>query len=149
MNQRDGVFTAVKTVVGEVNGKVELTKSQKDAVHAAVIIAFLSGAIEYKGGTPDEGALKKYVPGLVNNWMRKDTRLNGGAKYTTKNPGIRAGSGDAQLKAMRQLLAQTTDTDAKAEIESAIEVRVAELKPAAKALNVEALPENLRKFVAA
>ena len=86
------------------------------------------------------------MPGLVNNWLRKDGRLNGGVKYTAKNPGSRSGSGDEAIRAMKTLLSVTTDASAKLEIQAAIEARQAELKPKVE-VNVAALPESLRHLV--
>jgi hypothetical protein len=146
MNQREGVFAAVSEVVGEVTGKVELTDPQKDQVYAILTRMFQANEIEYKGGCPDSTKLKKYIPGLVNNWLRKDPALNGNTKYVAKKPGSRAGSGDEQLKAMRGLLAMTTDPEARKQIEAEITARVAELKPKV-IVNIEALPPALRKFV--
>lgn len=146
MNQREGVYEAVSAVVGEINGKVELSDAQKKEVHNLVFAWFKAGEIEYKGGCPSDEQLKKYIPGLVNNWMRKDPNLNGGEKYVTKKPGSRAGSGDEQLKAMKALHSITTDPEAKEQIMQAIIARQEELKPV-KVINVAALPPELRKFV--
>lgn len=148
MNQRDGVYSAVVKVVGEVDGAIALTKDQKEQVYALISAGFKSGSIEFKGGCPDDAKLAKYIPGLVNNWVRKDTRLNGDVKYTAKRPGSRAGSGDESLKAMKALLAMTPDEDAKRTIQAAITQRQAELKPKAT-INTDALPPALRKFVTA
>lgn len=146
MNQREGVFMAVETVVGEVTGKVELNDAQKDQVYAILAQAFKNGDIDYKGGCPDDVKLKKYIPGLVNNWLRKDPALNGNTKYVAKNPGSRAGSGDESLKNMKVLLSMTTDPEHRAAITAEIEARQAELKPKL-IVNIEALPPALRKFV--
>lgn len=146
-NQKEGVFAAVVKVLGEVNGAVTLTDAQKKAVCAELFAQFRLGTIEFKGGAPDDAKLTKYIPGLLNNWVRKDTRLNGGSKYETKKPGSRTGSGDASLKAMRMLRAATTDASALADIDAEIAKRQSELKPAV-AVNVEALPPILRKYVA-
>lgn len=148
MNQKEGVFGAVIAVVGEVNGAISLSTDQKNAVHATVFAGIKAGEISYKGTVPDDKALMKYVGGLVNNWTRKDTRLNGGGKYQTKSPGIRSGSGDAGLKAMRQLLATQTDPAARTQIQSAIDQRIAELKPKVE-MNLAALPPELRHFASA
>jgi hypothetical protein len=141
-NQRDAVYNAVVAVIGEVNGKVDLSKTQKAEVHSRLFSEFKAGNVEHSN-LPDDEKLTKYIPGLVNNWVRKDPRLNGGTKYTAKNPGIRAGSGDESIKVMKQLLAMTPDASAKAEIQAAIDARVRELKPK-KVLNIEALPVSLR-----
>lgn len=145
IKQGEAVFQAVCATLGEISGKVTLTKEQSKEVANRVIAMFLSGqTVHSKGATPEQ--LAKYVPGLVNNWVRKDPRLNGNTKYVTKNPGSRAGSGDASMKAMKQLLAATTDEKARQEIEKEIAARASELKPKA-AINVDALPEALRHLV--
>lgn len=147
MTQREAVYKVVTDVVGEVRPgeAVKLDSAQKKEVHETLIAMFLNGEVDFRG-TVDEITIRKYVPGLVNNWLRKDTRLNGGEKYVPKNPGSRAGSGDEALKAMRALLASTQDPEARREIEMAIEERKAELKPKQE-INVDALPEHLRRFV--
>lgn len=144
MTQGEAVFQAVSAVV-DVNGAVELSEAQKREVHAIVLDYFLTGQTSHSRN-PGKDELKKYIPGLVNNWIRKDPRLNGGRKYETKNPGSRTGSGDEPLKAMKALLASTDDPEAKAEILRAIENRKAELTPK-KVINVAALPPELVKFV--
>lgn len=148
--QKDAVFAAVSQVRGstEFNGPVELTREERSAVQASLVTGFQSGEITYQGDPTDSTKLASYVSGLVSNWLRKDKRLNGNVSYVAKNPGTRTGSGDESLKAMRTLLAATTDVDAKAEIQLEIDKRVSELKPK-KTINVEALPESLRHLAVA
>ncbi len=147
ITQGEAVFQAVVQVVGTLDGgmKYELTKTQLEQVHEQVVGMFLTGVTAHSKSS-DEVTIRKYVPGLVNNWLRKDKRLNGGTSYVAKNPGSRSGSGDESIKAMKTLLSITTDADAKAEIQLAIEARQAEIKPKV-ALNVDALPEALRHLV--
>lgn len=145
MTQGEAVYQAIVMHLGEIDDKVELNSDQKRLVYQTILTYFNSGMVTHKSN-PDEAALKKYIPGLVNNWLRKDPRLNGGQKYVTKNPGVRAGSGDEQLKAMRALLSVTTDESARGEIERAIELRREELKPKVQ-VNLAALPEALRHLV--
>jgi hypothetical protein len=145
ISQGEAVFQAVVTVCGAQDGKYEPTEAQLKQIHEMVVGMFLSG-VTVHSKDPDEAQLRKYVPGLTNNWLRKDKRLNGGTKYVAKNPGSRSGSGDESIKAMRTLLSITTDANAKAEIQKAIEVRQAELKPKVE-VNVDALPESLRHLV--
>jgi hypothetical protein len=83
---------------------------------------------------------------LVNNWVRKDTRLNGGTKYIPTNPGSRTGSGDEKLKNLRILLTMVPD-DVKPAVQVEIDKRVEELKPKAQDINLEMIPENLRHLV--
>jgi len=145
MSQGEAVYQAVIAVIGEVKGKVELTTEQKKEVHELVFMDFNTNQTAHKSN-PNEEQLRKYIPGLVNNWVRKDKRLNGGTKYAAKNPGSRAGSGDDALKAMKQLLAVTTDEGAREEIQEAITIRMKALKPK-PVVNIEALPPTLRRFV--
>lgn len=150
MNQKDAVYSAVRSVFPE--GVVPETKSwtsEQDAtVRQTLTAMFISGTVDYKGGVPDAIKLAKYIPGLINNWVRKDGRLNGGMKYETKNPGSRAGAGDATLKAMLQLLKSVEGTPAADTVRSAIEEHKAKLEAAkAPAIDVNALPEALRSLV--
>ena len=150
VKQKDAVFQAVCAVRGstEFNDAVELTKEERSTVQASLVAGFQNGTIAYQGDATDATKLASYVSGLVSNWLRKDTRLNGNVAYVAKNPGTRTGSGDEQLKAMRTLLSATTDTDARAEIQAEIDRRVSELKPK-KTINVDALPESLRHLAVA
>lgn len=145
MTQGEAVFQAVNEVVGGVEGKVELSDSQLDQVHQLVFQMFKSGATSHSKNPSDEQLLK-YIPGLVNNWLRKDLRLNGGEKYQTKRPGSRTGSGDEGIRAMRTLLSLTQDEKVKAQIQAEIDKRIAELKPT-PTVDASKLPESLRHLV--
>lgn len=146
MTQGEAVYNAVVEVLGEKpTGKVELTDAQLKQVEERVILAFKNGETIHSKN-PDESGLRKYVPGLVNNWLRKDLRLNGGTPYQAKNPGSRSGGGDESVKAMKTLLSMTTDADARTAIQLEIDKRVAELKPKVE-IDIEKLPESLRQFV--
>lgn len=147
ISQGEAVFQAVSKVFNTESGKAvppttEWTSEQSAQVNAAVLAMFVSGATTHKKN-PSEAELKKYIPGLVNNWVRKDRRMNGGSKYETKRPGSRTGTGDESIKAMRTLLASVTDSKDKATIQAAIDARIAELKPK-KEIDLSALPESLR-----
>lgn len=145
ITQGEAVFQAVCEVAGEFDGKVELNKAQLETVYSKVLAMFTSGQTSHSKN-PSEAELIKYIPGLVNNWMRKDTRLNGGSKYEAKRPGSRSGSGDESVKAMRQLLSVTSDPEAKGQIQDALDERIASLKPKTE-INAAALPEALRHLV--
>jgi hypothetical protein len=149
VNQRTGVYLAIVAVLGANHGKIDwdnLPKEKKDAIFAHLQKEFVAGNIDLKGHrTPDW--IAKYIPGLVNNWVRKDKRLNGDTVYVPKNPGSRQGSGDEQLTAMRALLQVTTDATARATIESEIAKRKVEIAPKPKEIKISALPEHLRHLV--
>jgi hypothetical protein len=153
MTQGEAVFQAVLAVFGnegKLDGAVPETKTwseeTKQKVHAIVFAAFKSGAVAKNSGGNDDASLLKYVPGLVNNWVRKDSRLNGGVKYIPKNPGSRTGTQDESIRAMKTLLSLTTDPEAKLAIQAEIDKRVAALKPKVE-IKVDALPESLRHLV--
>lgn len=153
MTQGDVVFQAVVDVFG-ADGKLTeavpetktWTDAQKREVHGKVFIAFKTGVTTKASGGTDDASLLKYIPGLVNNWVRKDLRLNGGVKYTAKNPGSRSGNGDEAIKNMKLLLANVTDPEARAAIQTEIDKRMEEIKPKVT-INIDALPEALRHLV--
>ena len=147
MNQKTGVFMAICAVLGtdKFTGPVKLESGQKEEVFKKLQQQFEAGEIEFAGEDRTPEKLKKYIPGLVNNWLRKDERLNGGGKYQPKNPGSRTGSGDETIKNMKLLLQNVDDPEAKRTIQEEIEKRKAELKPRQE-INVDALPEHLRKY---
>lgn len=145
VTQKEAVYQAVCNVTGfNGEGVCEITSEQRKQVNAILFEGFKSGKIQIET-MPDDAALKGYVSGLQSNWLRKDTRLNGGMKYTAKNPGSRAGSSDPSLKAMRALLS-TVKTDAeRAEIQGFIDQRVSELSISkqTKTVDFSALPAEL------
>lgn len=147
LNQKEATFRAVTSVIGEFEGAASPTREQRAQINQILFEGFRSGSVELDRQFSDS-ELKAYVSGLQSNWLRKDSRLNGGVKYTPKNPGSRAGAGDAQIKAMKALLSVVVDPSDKAEIEAAISARQAELKPAKTVtINMEALPEHLKHLV--
>ena len=140
MKQRTAVFNAVINVVGEQEGKYELTKDERDQVIMIVSQGIESGEVDFSDNArakyDSSAKIRTYTVGLVNNWLRKDVRLNGGEKYKPKNPGSRTGQGDPQLKALKALLKQSTDQAHITRLEQAIEHRKAEIQ-AERAKSVE------------
>jgi len=156
MSQDEAVFQAIVNVCGtlEEGEKYEPTKEERASITDILVEGFQAGKISLKDTAnnraklADEAKLRTYVSGTVSNWLRKDTRLNGGTKYVPKNPGSRAGATDPTIKSMRVLLQTRTDLTAedKAEINAAIAKRVAEIKPTNK---VELTPEQIETLKAA
>ena len=132
ISQKEAVFQAMTNICGTQDGAYTPTKEQRASVSQVLFEGFRSGSIELDREYTDT-KLKEYVSGLQSNWLRKDKRLNGNVAYTPKNPGSRAGSTDPQVKAMRQLLSTKTDPSDRAEIQSFIDKRVAEIKPSKSA----------------
>lgn len=162
VNQKQAVRNAIFSVLEEkgqdfeLNGSVaigEVFNSDDKAKAREILFAgFKSAEIEYKESfqskVDDDTELKKYVSGLLNNWMRKDKELNCGQAYKAKNPGSRAGSQDPEVKEMRKLLSVTQDPESRAMIQEAIAARIAEIKPAKTvSIDTSALPEHLRHLV--
>lgn len=165
VNQKTATCNALLSVLAdrgvnyELNGetpiKEVLTDSDKEKVRGMLFTMFRAGEIEYKEAfqskVDDDSELKKYISGLVNNWIRKNKEFNGGQVYKAKNPGSRAGSQDPQIKAMRALLSQTTDESAKKAIQAEIDKKLAEIRAEKNKveIDVDLLPEHLRKLVQA
>jgi hypothetical protein len=153
-SQKEAVFSAVTSVLSEAGVNVNegdnfadhLTREHRAQVTNILVEGFNSGAIELSKSFSSEADLRTYCSGLTSNWLRKDTRMNGGTKYVAKNPGSRVGSSDPQLKAMRMLLSTKTDPAERAEIQSFIDSRVSEVKASkkpAKSIDFSALPAEL------
>src|SRR6478609_5996631 len=162
MNQKTAVVNTILSVLSErgetykLGGEVivddVLTETDRAKVRELIFAGFRKGEIQMDSESAkkytDDSELKKYVSGLVNNWIRKCKDFNNGKDYVAKNPGGRAGSGDAQIREMKKLLGQTTNEEHKKLIQSQIDARLATIKPA-KDTSVDAskLPENLRHLV--
>jgi hypothetical protein len=158
--QKEAVYTAVMNVL-ESEG-LEFEKGQiitelvddkmRASVHAILVEGFKAGEISLKQTEENQKKLKNsselssYVSGLISNWFRKDTRLNGGGVYKPKNPGSRAGHSNPTIKALRQLLKTGLSTDQATKVQSELDIRIKEFR-AAKQKDVEidysALPEGL------
>lgn len=159
MNQKTAVCNALIAVLAERGVTYELggstpisevlTDKDTATVRANIQAGFRAGEIEMtaesKAKYADDGEMKKYVSGLVNNWIRKNKEFNGGEVYQPKNPGSRAGSQDEQVKQMKLLLSATQDVETKALIQSEIDKRIAEIKPTKKVeFDISKLPDSLK-----
>jgi hypothetical protein len=160
-NQRTACVNAILSVLqdngvnyelnGETPVKDVLNDSMKSQVRDLLFAAFRAGQVEYKESfqskVDDDSELKKYISGLVNNWIRKAKEFNNGQIYKAKNPGSRAGSTDSKVKEMRKLLSVTTDPQAKAMIQQAIDSRIAEIRAEKNEVEIDYsnIPEHLRE----
>jgi len=154
-SQKDAVFSAITSVLAEAGIKItegesvssHMTRERRAQVTEILTEGFCNGTIELKE-TYDESKARTYASSLQSNWIRKDPRLNGGEKYSPKNPGSRVGSTDEQLKNLRLFFKTRATSEEKAEVQKYIDARVAELA-ASKVKNVEvnmdALPVALRE----
>ena len=165
MNQKEATVSTILGVLAErgvdyeLNGPTPindiLTDSDRATVRDALFTMFRDGSVTYKAEfqpkVDDDSELKKYISGLVNNWVRKNKEFNCGEVYVAKNPGSRAHSRDEQMQALKALSAQCmNDPEALAEITEAIVTRQAEIdaeKIKAIVINVNALPDSLKHLV--
>lgn len=164
LSQKESVYNALKTVCEEkgidfqdnVSNSLSLDKDVKSAIVEKVVASIEAGETAFsddaKAAHDTAEKIHKYVGGLVNNWFRKDTRLNGGAKYEIKNPGSRQNAVDPQIKELKKLL--SLRPEAKDEIQAEIEKRSKEIKPekAAKTvktpeINLDLIPEELKGLI--
>lgn len=139
--------------------KLVATKEDKKQIATKIAEAMIEGTVELsdnamaKYGESVESLTNKYVVGMVTNWFNKSLDLNGGTKYETKNPGSRAGSGDALIKEMRLLKKQLQEIgnhEGVAKVEAAINERVAQLKSTntkTVTINPDNIPEHLRDLI--
>jgi len=157
--QKEAVYSAVMNVLAENNITVSegdnissmMTRELRLQVNQILVEGFSAGNIALDKSF-NASELRAYVSGLQSNWLRKDTRLNGGVSYAAKNPGSRKGSSDPQLKALRALLSTLTDPSEIAEVQGHIDNRTAEISQTNKmntTIDYSVLPPELAaKFIA-
>lgn len=133
LSQKDAVFSAIQTHFGTtgrsfVEGeRVELSRDERAAVTEIIVNGINSGDVAFsadaaeKHNSPEK--LRSYVTGMIGNWLTKDKRLNGGEKYSPKNPGSRVGQGDEVLKNLKAFRSTLSDPDQLAAVDLEIENR--------------------------
>lgn len=166
MKQKDAVVSTVLSVLTERNveyvlgGEIPitdvLTKQDITEVKACVLSMFVNEECGFKDEVTKakhfetDATLRKYVNGLCDNHIRKTKEFHCGNTYKAKNPGSRAGNSDPQIKALKALLTQTTESDQIAQINEAIAERqtaIAVEKAKSVVINVNDLPDHLKAFV--
>lgn len=157
ISQKEAVYNAIISVLSKnkinyVKGSDVnplMSRTLRGQVNALLLEGFNTQSIEIDGSRSNS-ELKAYISGLQSNWLRKDSRLNGGGKYSAKNPGSRAGAGDPQLKALRALLSTLPTNEEKIEVQGYISARVNELqtlKTKSIPIDIASLPLELRNLV--
>lgn len=150
MKQVEAVVKAVQEVCPdfEINNDIgleKITREERYAINIIVTEAIMQGTVDYSKELNDK-SVRKYVGGMVTNWLRKSPLLNGGSTYQVKNAGSRSNQTDPKLKALRQVRKATTDDATLQEIDKHINARLAEIKTekASKIeINYDLLPEEL------
>ncbi len=133
VTQKDAVFNTVSQVVEISEGSaVELTSDQRKTCLAILTTAMQQGEIllseAKQAKMTEEKHFRDYSANILNNWLRKDPRLNGNTAYKPKNPGSRAGAGDEQVRELKKLKSTLSSPEAQAEVQQAIDERIAELR---------------------
>lgn len=121
MKQSDAVVKAIQAVLDTplTEGAVSLSKEQRDKVASMLFEGFKKGEIDLSKNYDDK-ELRKYIPGLINNHLRKHSTLNGGVKYETKNPGVRS---NPEVRELMKLM----KTELTPQQRSAVQARIDEL----------------------
>lgn len=85
-SQKEAVFLAVCEALGRIpvkGEKVLLSKEQTEHVRSLLLEEIKQGKVSLNKSYSEQ-EMKKYVSGLVANWLRKDPRLNGGVSHKTE-----------------------------------------------------------------
>lgn len=137
-SQKQVVYAAVSAFLKETSrsfddgDKVDLSSEDRKTIVTMIVAAIDVGDMEFssearlKHNTPEK--VRNYSTGLLSNWMRKDDRLNGGAKHSIKNPGSRVGQDDdviKSLKALKRVLTSKKEIEA---VDAEIVLRVEQLR---------------------
>ena len=151
--QKEAVFNAATSIIGaefkegmDAGAWFKSRPEQKKQLQAAMLEG-VGSEFEVKNEQENMGV---YITGLIANHLRKDTRLNGGEKYTPANPGSRAGQGDPEIKASRQLLKTLVeDSPEYNKVKAFITSKIAANKAAKQTveIDVDALPAELQSLV--
>lgn len=144
-SQKQSVLDSIMVVKGSLTK--DLTKEEFKQVSELVLSEIEDGSCRFDGFDKYNTLELRfsYVKGMVNNWLRKSKELNNGEKYI---PTYRKGPQKSEtLKALELLSEKYPDNE---EVQKALEserAKVNENKVKKPTINVEALPEHLRKFV--
>jgi len=151
-SQKDAVVEAVKKTLGSsydpaVPVSTLLTKEQKKEMAEQIIKQIMDGDVAYSKDITDEEAVKKYVPGMISNHIRKAKELNGGT-YTTQASG--RGHRDQKLSTLNRLRdtyeedSEEYNTITEAIIERQSELAEQKMKASKRQLiDISLLPEDL------
>ena len=86
LTQREAVFQTVRSTLKTAfknHAKVTLSDEQRKTVSESLMKDFKAGKIALKDTPANQAKLKSpellktYISGLINNWLRRDPRLNG------------------------------------------------------------------------
>ena len=141
-SQKQSVLDAILVVCGTLSNS--LTSQQITQVSEIVLGEIEDGICRFdsyeKYNTVELRFV--YVKGMVRNWIRKAPELNEGAKYTPKFS--KGPQKSETLRALEELAKQHPDNE---EVHEALSAQIEKEVKVEKKINVNALPEHLRKLV--
>lgn len=163
LSQKEAVFNAISGFFAD-NGmdfepgqKVELSKEQRASITEIVTASIDAGEVAFSDSArakyDSTDKIKGYVSNMVGNWLTKDTRLNGGEKYSPANPGSRRGQGDPELKELKKLFKRVSLTGNQEHIDavqSAIDTRMEALalsKTKDVEIDTSLIPDSLSHLI--
>lgn len=159
-SQKEAVYLAISSFMQENdrqfdNGdKLDLSSEDRKTIVTMIVAAIDIGDMEFsveaaaKHNTPEK--IRNYSTGLLSNWLRKDERLNGGAKHSIKNPGSRIGQDDDVVKTLKQLKKELTNIREIAAVDGEIEARLEWLrneKQKSVLIDKSSIPKHLLHLV--
>jgi hypothetical protein len=147
LSQKEAVYNAIMTVFNNNNISFNnanqsamslMTSYLRNEVNNILVQGLSDGSISFGKTGLSSSKIRAYASGLQSNWLRKDSRLNGGssassASSANSSPSVRVSKAskvvdsDTQIKALRSLLKIKTDPNEIAEIEGFINKRVSEI----------------------
>jgi hypothetical protein len=84
IKQKDVVFAAFMSIVGEGKTVADATETQRQQVKEQVASQLHDGSCDWDDPDKSPEHCLRYAGSLVSNWFKKDPRLNGVGKYTPK-----------------------------------------------------------------
>lgn len=157
LSQKECVFATIEEFFTN-NGltlpnKVSLSLSDKKLIVEALTDKAMLGCMslepESKAKYHSRDLMLGYCTKLLNNWLRKDIRLNGGVKFFIKNPGSKAGTSDPQIKQLKEIKSKIIDATYTKAIDEQINIRLSKLNnnKKFKSINKDLLPEEIQSLI--
>lgn len=159
LSQKECVFITIEEFftnngwVLSKDKKVVLSlKDKKDIIESLTnkaMLGCMSLELESKAKYHSRELMLGYCTKLLNNWLRKDIRLNGGIKFFIKNPGSKAGTSDPQIKQLKEIKSKIVDTTYVKAIDEQIGIRLSKINNGKKlkSINKDILPEDIQSLI--
>jgi hypothetical protein len=155
ISQKQAVVNAVKKVLGSSYDTSEpvrrkLTPDNVKFIKQEVYDGIINGSVAYSKDNSDLEGVKKYVPGLVSNHLRKAKELNGNVKFnaTTQKHIENDYNTDPVVKQLEERISTMTPGSPQYKSVSAAIKHAkkwnSEIEKELKPFNLEEMPEELQ-----